>query len=80
MKLWKLSQTDNGAYDTYDSCVVAADTEDQAKATHPSGRDEPFPSWRIDWASEPSKVMCQYLGEAADGVPAGVICASYNAG
>ena len=35
MKLWLLEQTDNNDYDTYDSCVVVAETEEEAKMIHP---------------------------------------------
>lgn len=37
MKLWLLSQDVNDEYDTYDSCVVVAITEDNAKQIHPDG-------------------------------------------
>ncbi len=40
MKLWKLSQDWSGNYDTYDSCVVAAETEEEARAMHPDGEGQ----------------------------------------
>lgn len=36
MKLYKLTQNENTGYDTYDSAVVAAENEDDAKKNHPS--------------------------------------------
>lgn len=36
MKLWLIAQTQVSGYDTYDSAVVAAETEQLAKETHPS--------------------------------------------
>ena len=36
MKLWLISQTENEGYDTYDSAVVAAETENAARLIHPS--------------------------------------------
>lgn len=36
MKLWLISQTQNTGYDSYDSAVVAAETEEQAQKIHPS--------------------------------------------
>lgn len=36
MKLYKLSQSVNYGYDTYDSCVVCAENEEEAKRIHPS--------------------------------------------
>lgn len=36
MKIFKLSQTLNNDYDTYDSCIVCAENEDEARKIHPS--------------------------------------------
>ena len=36
MKLYKISQTINDDYDTYDSAVVCAKDEDEARHIHPS--------------------------------------------
>lgn len=36
MKIYKLSQNINNGYDTYDSVVVVAENEDDAKRIHPS--------------------------------------------
>lgn len=80
MKLWKISQVSCG-WDAYDSAVVAAETEDAAKRIHPHGGQLRV-SWELAgmWASHPEDVECEYLGEAKDGTPSGVICASYNGG
>jgi len=88
MKLWLISQDPkNVDYDTYDSAVVAAETEELARMTHPngwdsesydgpwSGVDEGFTSW-----CDAVKVVVEYIGEAKEGTKAGVICASFNAG
>ena len=37
MKIWKLSQNQNGGYDTYDSIIVCAETEDEARNINPHG-------------------------------------------
>lgn len=37
MHLWLLEQSINTGYDTFDSCVVVADTEHAARHTHPYG-------------------------------------------
>ncbi len=83
MKLWLISQTENNNYDTFDSAVVAADTEEEAKAVPPNVpfNDNP-PKWdEYVWASSPAKVTAEYIGEAKPGTPAGtVICSSFNAG
>ena len=36
MKLYKLSQNINNGYDTYDSAVVCAGSEEEARKIHPS--------------------------------------------
>ena len=37
MKLYLLTQTDNRGYDTFDSCVVCAPSEEEAREIHPRG-------------------------------------------
>jgi hypothetical protein len=81
MKLWHISQTVNRDYDTYDSAVVAAETEEAARMTHPNGNIEwggTVPTWG-SWAAA-KYVTVEYLGEAREGHPPGVVCASFNAG
>lgn len=79
MKLWKIEQTDAHGWDTYDSAVVAAETEDAAKAIHPGEMEWKDSSYRT-WASSPNLVMATYLGEAESNIESGVIVASFNAG
>lgn len=81
MKLWKISQDKIIDFDMYYSAVVAAETEEMAKATHPNGfgrevKEEKYSSW----VGSPDDIACEYLGEAKDGTEAGVICAEFNAG
>ena len=35
LKIFKISQTENAGYDTYDSAVVCAENEEKAKRIHP---------------------------------------------
>ena len=37
LKLYRISQTVNTGYDTYDSAVVVAESEDAAREIHPDG-------------------------------------------
>ena len=76
MKLWRISQTANDNYDTFDSAVVAAKTEDEARLIHPGGYGKGYEGC---WA-KPEKVSVEYIGEARTGMEAGVIVASFNAG
>jgi hypothetical protein len=75
MKLWLLTQNVNGGYDTYDSCVVAEESEVTAKLITPGESN-----WEYTWAA-PKDVKALMIGEAALGITRGqVICASFNAG
>ena len=81
MKLFLLTQTDNKGYDTYDSCVVCAENEDEAKNIDPNGDPfEPSDSFCC-WARTLKGIECEYIGEASEGIKKGtVIINSFNAG
>jgi hypothetical protein len=84
--LYLLTQDEAQGYDTYDSCVVAAESHADATTIHPRRHllDELW--WKNDdhncedWASTPRKVKSICIGEAKSDVSRGVICASFNAG
>lgn len=76
MNLYKLSQTENGGYDTFDSCVVCADNEAAARLITPEYKS----TWCGGWCSGPEYVEVELIGKAAAGLLAGVVLASYNAG
>jgi hypothetical protein len=81
MKLFRISQTQNENYDSYDSAVVAAETEDVARAMNPyRGTPNDFAENSDVWCSCPEEVQVEYLGEAVEGTERGVIVASFNAG
>jgi hypothetical protein len=64
------------SYDFYDSCVVAALNEQDAKNISPDRYSSEYsPSW-----CAPEFVEVEYMGFAMDRIEAGVICASFNAG
>lgn len=94
MNLYLVSRTDDGGYDTYDSFVCTAETEEVARHTYPSS----YYRWFADegWAMEcvdgtlrgegmfpgwvqPSKAEVLLLGTSIL-TEAKVICASFNAG
>ena len=86
MKLWRIWQSKFTGHDVYDSAVVAAETEEEARDTDPVGGrlSENFQKFRHmdswDWPSSMEEVQAEYIGEAKEGAPAGVIVASFNAG
>jgi hypothetical protein len=86
MKLWLIEQDSVSGYDTYDSAVVCAETEEDARHTHPSGfiwkevGERPdWWRWQDTWGL-PDTVTATYIGEAAPSVLPGSVCASFNAG
>lgn len=85
MKLYKISQDENNEYDTFDSAVVCAESEQEARSISPQclWGHSPINKWIEDdntWCSSPDKVQVMYLGEAVIGMRSQVICASFNAG
>jgi hypothetical protein len=77
MKLWKISQDFNNRNDTYDSLIVAAETEEEAQLTEVDY--ECFGFLSTFWAHH-SHVTAEYIGEAKEGTLAGIILGSFNAG
>lgn len=81
MNLYLLTQDEATGYDTFDSCIVAAKNEEEARGISPSwnGEFKDGATW-TDWASSPEKVEAKLIGVATEGTHSGVILASYNAG
>lgn len=79
MNIYLLSQHDRKGYDTYDSCVVYAESEELAQLIMPDGYAT-FGGWLNTWASSPENVDVTYIGKAFEGAQAGVVLASFNAG
>lgn len=83
MNIYKISQTENNDYDTYDSAIVYAETKEDARVIHP--REMVFNrarSWMMSycWVDSPDKVIVEKIGETSLEVKSGVILASFNAG
>jgi hypothetical protein len=78
MNLYLLTQNKTIGYDTYDSCVVISESEEDAKTIHPHF---PNPKWdSLSWCKNPSQVEVEFIGTAKEGSVRGVVCASFNAG
>ena len=83
MKIFKLSQSQNEGWDTFDSLIVVADSEEEARLIHPAEEYEIEIDWGepySSWCSSPNDVKVEYLGEAKEGTKKGIILTSYNAG
>jgi hypothetical protein len=82
VNLYHLSQDDRRGYDTYSDCVVAAESEDDAKNITPSLYGWPSENWvnGKTWARDPSYVKAKLIGRAASGIKRGVIYSSFHTG
>lgn len=94
LNLYHLSQSVETGWDTYDSAVVVAATEEGARSTHPNG----FARWEDggwvrhtvhgrerhrsggDWPEQVTDVRVLLIGTATPDMVRGVVCASFNAG
>jgi len=79
MNLYLLKQDKNTGWDTYDSAVVCAECDDDARMIHPSGKEwdgtsEGWESW-----CDARDVTILLIGKS-NHVPEGVVCSSFNAG
>ncbi len=82
--IYKIWQVDNTDYDTFDSAVVVANSEDEARMIHPRESMSGKEWWRLvgweagEWVN-PGQVLILQVGTTKL-KPGQVICASYNAG
>jgi hypothetical protein len=79
MFIYRLSQTDNIGYDTYDSIVVIAASTDDAREILPS----PYCAWGerySSWANSPDSVEVELIGVALHDSKPGLVLISFNAG
>lgn len=65
---------------SYDSAVVAANTESEALLIHPDG--DKISDWSKNylWTRNPKNIDIKFIGIAAEGIVEGVVVASYQAG
>ena len=66
-------------YGTYDACIVAAESEEEAQTINPGGEwGDPLNTF---WLDEPEDVVDVFLiGTAIQGTKKGVILASFKTG
>lgn len=82
MKLFKVEQLGNACLDEFQSMICAAENESLARVTSPVGFDHPVDdqdSFHF-WGCGLDELKITYIGEAAEGIQQGVICADFNAG
>lgn len=96
MLIWRIEQSSNEDYDTYDSAIVVACDEEQARSIHPMGQNTvwcPDAEMWVDedgdrvyssnWVTSPQdNVVAKRFGMVTGGSakPGDVLVASFNAG
>ncbi len=87
MNIYLIIQKEVSGYDTYDSAVVCAESEEEAKKIHPRGirynamEDGLFMDTIGEWASHVDYVNAELIGKAdAKFTESCLLLASYNAG
>lgn len=79
MKLYRIWQNVNNDYDTYDSAIVCAKDEADAKTIRPDGFENCSERRFSAWCSI-KHIKVELIGTANKSIKRGVILASYNAG
>lgn len=80
MKIYKIWQEVNNQYDTYDSFVVYANNEEEAKLIQPLNENGDY-NYRTSWVNKVEDIKIEYLGEAKEDIlEAQIILSSFNAG
>jgi len=79
MNLYHISQNECTGWDTYDSCIVCAENEEEARNMKPID-DLVFNYDVSQWALHPKNVNVILIGTARLGLEKGVVLASFNAG
>jgi len=82
--LYVIRQNVNNDWDTYDSAVVVAKTEEEARTIHPDGNRWIDGKWE-GWSStntwcNPEEVEAELIGTTTTAASGTVVVSSFNAG
>jgi len=83
MNLYLVSRDEPIGYDEFDSMLVAAESEDDARSIHPYGLEYSGDFWNAsNWVHRESVegLNVEKIGVADEGIKRKVIIASFNAG
>ena len=86
MNIYLISQDQNNGYDTYDSAVVTAPSEEVARNINPSsGNAMELKDWGDHcgvWCDDPKHVIVELIGSTPDDEVerVGLVLSSFNAG
>lgn len=90
MNIYKLTQNDNRGWDTFDSMIVIAKNEEQARIMYPHSTQIHEPVYDFEsnynwlslgyWANSPDNVKVEHIGKAFTKEKSRIVLASFNAG
>jgi len=78
MNIYLVSQTENTGYDTYDSFICYANSEEEARNINPDGEEWGY--MFSAWCSSPDNAIAIPIGYTDEEVEPDIILASFNAG
>lgn len=89
MNLYLVSQDYNNGYDTFDSMVISAESEEKARQFHPKETfntlytqeelwKDASESMYSTWCRTPDQAKVELIGTSS--VPEGIVITSFNAG
>ena len=78
MNLYIVTRNDSYTWDNYDSFIVACESEEEARKTHPSHGD----GWGRDWITKDqiNTLTIELLGQATPNLEKGVVLSSFSNG
>ena len=76
VNLYKISQNTNNGLDTYDSAIVCAASEDEARLINPEIGSTTY----YCWCAAAEDVTVELIGTALEDANRGIVLASFNAG
>ena len=84
MNLYVIRQNVNNDWDTYDSAVVIAQSEEEAKTIHPDGNRWIDGKWTGSFCAgtwcKPEQVRVELIGTSSSDASGNVVLSSFNAG
>jgi len=85
INIYLLTQSDNTGYDTYDSMIVQAKNEKEARIIHPNDTLNNNYNWALDynyndWTNKPENVKVKLIGKTIKSTKTKILLTSFNAG
>jgi hypothetical protein len=80
LKIYLVKRTDHIEWETYDSFIICCENEEEARKTHPNGKQISFENNCENWISSDDieTLEVTYLGKAERSIKKGIILSSFR--